>query len=505
MAEMSINRQPKGAVLSWLLVDVAFLAIVILLLSTFMLNGRKSAVEQGRNNLVWQVSDWAATVDHIREQAQAAASAFTFKPEDLINESNRKDAVEYLKGMIQGTAFTHVCLFEGQSFIFDDHELTSPPIDVLSFSRDGYESTTVVISPVIGEKNNVNFTVCVPMGEGSYFLAFTTTLNDMDDHFSTFSYPEYYFLALITGEGKVLGAYSRYTDTDTPFLKTGNLVSVLENNSNRDEYYFFKARFMGKMDSAIRAEVDGDERTFAFAPVDDGKLFLVMGLRQDYFDKMCEGYISETRKTTLRLGSVLAMFALFTLGTLIFSSIRHKEQGRQLEDKADTDLLTDLTNKLATERKIQEYIDGHPADKGMLFIFDVDNFKKINDTMGHAFGDLMLKTIGKDIRSVFRASDIIGRVGGDEFVIFLKDLNDESEILGEAKRLTSFFHDFKAGGDYVKYSATASIGAAVYPDDGKNFKALYEAADQALYRSKNRGKAQLTFYNETVYGGSIKS
>ena len=135
-----------------------------------------------------------------------------------------------------------------------------------------------------------------------------------------------------------------------------------------------------------------------------------------------------------------------------------------------------------------------------MFILDIDNFKKVNDTMGHAFGDVLLKTLGKEIKSEFRVTDIVGRMGGDEFMIFLKDMKDDGIIEREAIRLTNFFQDFRAGEEYVKYSASASIGAAVYPDDAKNFKDMYLAADQALYRAKKRGKRQLAFYDETRHG-----
>ena len=166
------------------------------------------------------------------------------------------------------------------------------------------------------------------------------------------------------------------------------------------------------------------------------------------------------------------------------------------------DLLTELTNKAATERMIADYIDSNPNGHGVLFILDIDNFKKVNDTMGHAFGDTLLKTLGKEIRTEFRVTDIVGRTGGDEFMIFLKDINDDLIVEREANRITRFFHDFKAGGDYVKYSATASIGCAIYPNDGATFKDLYVSADQALYRAKKRGKNQLVFYDEDKYGNN---
>ena len=131
----------------------------------------------------------------------------------------------------------------------------------------------------------------------------------------------------------------------------------------------------------------------------------------------------------------------------------------------------------------------------MLFIVDLDYFKRINDTLGHAFGDEVLRSFGHRITALFRTSDIVGRTGGDEFVIFLKDVNEEQYLEAQAKKLGLFFEDFQVG-EYVKYSVTASIGTAVFSKDGSDFESLYKAADSALYVSKERGRNQITFYND---------
>ena len=131
----------------------------------------------------------------------------------------------------------------------------------------------------------------------------------------------------------------------------------------------------------------------------------------------------------------------------------------------------------------------------LLFVLDVDNFKKINDTLGHAFGDEVLSSLGHQVKAMFRASDIIGRTGGDEFMILLKNLGSDEILEKEAKKLGDFFKDFQTG-EYVKYAATASIGAAVFPKDGQDFESMYKAADSALYVAKKRGKSQIAFYGD---------
>ena len=96
---------------------------------------------------------------------------------------------------------------------------------------------------------------------------------------------------------------------------------------------------------------------------------------------------------------------------------------------------------------------------------------------------------------IFRVSDIIGFIFGVVFMIFLKGISDEESIRKEAKKVETFFKGFQAG-EYVKYAATASIGVAIFPQEGSDFETLYKAADQGLYKAKKRGKNQLAFYRD---------
>ena len=192
---------------------------------------------------------------------------------------------------------------------------------------------------------------------------------------------------------------------------------------------------------------------------------------------------------------VVFVYGCLVMVTDIIGRIRDNQQKKELENKADTDLLTGLNNKLATERKIKEYMARNPDSQSMMFLLDVDNFKSVNDTMGHAFGDEVLSSLGEGISVIFRASDIIGRVGGDEFMIFLKSVPTTEAIRKEAKKVEDFFRSFQVG-EKEKYDVRASIGVAVFPHEGTDFETLYKAADQGLYKAKRRGKNQLAFYED---------
>ena len=173
-----------------------------------------------------------------------------------------------------------------------------------------------------------------------------------------------------------------------------------------------------------------------------------------------------------------------------------KNQTQELLEQARHDSLTQLYNNRTGKELIDRYLQAKDpyASCGMLVI-DLDFFKNVNDCYGHLFGDKVLQEFARLLRTLFRSSDILVRFGGDEFVVFLKDIREISMIEREGKKIEQFFHQFEVG-EYVKYSVTASVGAAVFPGDGKSFEELYKAADNALYVSKRHGKNQLSFYKK---------
>lgn len=253
-----------------------------------------------------------------------------------------------------------------------------------------------------------------------------------------------------------------------------------------------RSQINGSASSVISA---GSDRSLVYTPLGAGGWTVILGVSQSYIDRQVEQQWAPFKNMMFQVIIVLCVFIFFIVFIAIVNKLYNSKKQDQLETKADTDLLTGLNNKLATERKIKEFIAHNPNSQSMMLIFDIDNFKKINDTMGHAFGDEVLRSLGQQIRVIFRASDIVGRAGGDEFIVFLKNINETEAIRKEAKKVEDFFKDFKAG-EYTKYSATASIGAAIFPHEGADFESIYKAADSALYKAKKRGKNQLAFYNE---------
>ena len=298
------------------------------------------------------------------------------------------------------------------------------------------------------------------------------------------------FLSIINVEGDIFQAEDRASS----FLKGSNIWANVDKEYQNDTS---KARVrMQNNKTGSFITMAGEEiRTLVYTPIGVEDWVLLIGIDQSYVEFRQEAIFSKSIRRLYQLLGVTFLFVALIAAVNYVGKIRNAERNKTLQEKADTDLLTGLNNKLATERKIKEYMAQNQDKLGMLFVIDIDNFKKINDTMGHAFGDEVLRSLGKQIGVNFRVTDIIGRVGGDEFMVFLKDLQKDEIVLREAKKLEYFFKHFEVG-EYVKYSATASIGAAVFPADGNDFESLYKSADQAVYKAKKRGKNQVAFFDD---------
>ena len=297
-------------------------------------------------------------------------------------------------------------------------------------------------------------------------------------------------VSLIDADGTVLLA----SGTSNQWEQGDNIYEALK-VANAEASKKMKSRIVNRTSGMSAVKMGDTENSLVYVPTGINEWTMVTGIPQTYIDRLVAQQWKDVKNMMYQLIAVIFVFICMVAIINIVSKIYNIKKQKQLEEKADTDLLTGLNNKLATERKIKEFIARNPNAQSMMFILDIDNFKKINDTMGHAFGDEVLRSLGQQISTIFRATDIVGRAGGDEFIVFLKNITQAGDVRKEAKKVEDFFKDFKAG-EYTKYSATASIGVAIFPEEGSDFESIYKAADKALYRAKERGKNQLAFYKE---------
>ena len=173
--------------------------------------------------------------------------------------------------------------------------------------------------------------------------------------------------------------------------------------------------------------------------------------------------------------------------------IENLEKIRKLEVKSSTDSLTKLLNKSAAQREIGEMVK---KSSGALLMIDLDSFKLVNDIYGHNMGDKILIRFAELIKSVIRENDLAGRMGGDEFVAFLQNVDDEKILQAKTDYLNEEILSTarKFMGEDMQIPLGTSIGAVFVPSEGRDFTTLYKKADKALYEVKKHGKHSLAVF-----------
>lgn len=173
-----------------------------------------------------------------------------------------------------------------------------------------------------------------------------------------------------------------------------------------------------------------------------------------------------------------------------------KRAEQRLLDAARRDRMTMLYNRETTMEYIQQSISEYSDCMHALFMIDVDNFKSINDTLGHQTGDEFLIELAQEVRSIFRESDVVGRIGGDEFFAFMSRVPDISIVEKKSDELIQTIR--RVCKQYPVADLSGSIGISMYPRDGATVDEMYAKADVALYKAKNLGK------NQTVMAQNVK-
>lgn len=482
-----MDNQNKSSVLQWLIPTGVMMVVVVGMLLSFYSKSNKDAENAVYKTLVSATEIYGERFQNQLDGASKAGETIRILLEKEGAESD--DRMTELLGIAADAAGVESVLYSDDSGMAVDQ--TGKILDISETTW--FQEVLTGEQPYIyaGEVQSVAVVKRVSSDAAQGYLVLFYPMHKFADMLLNSGYDSSSFLAVTTLEGDILGASGSSTNA---CLQGGNLFSALE-AENQDNVTVLRNRMGNGSRGNFVVQAGRQNQVLTFVPLGENGWDMVLGVSESYVDRQA-GYLRRNVKNMVAaLLIVIGVFFCVVMVINILGKIRSNEKKKELEDKADTDLLTGLSNKLATERKIKEYMGKNPDKQSMMFLFDIDNFKKINDTMGHAFGDEVLRSLGTQIGGIFRASDIVGRVGGDEFMVFLKDITNDEDILKEAKKVETFFKSFQAG-EYVKYKATASIGVAIFPQEGEDFETLYKAADQGLYKAKKRGKNQLAFYRD---------
>lgn len=177
-------------------------------------------------------------------------------------------------------------------------------------------------------------------------------------------------------------------------------------------------------------------------------------------------------------------------------SVRHLKEVLEEQNswklKSQIDEMTHLFNKITTEKMVTSVLSEFSQKKQALIVVDIDNFKSVNDILGHKVGDHIICVVAGVLSSLFRNIDIIGRIGGDEFVVLMRNVPDYNVVTKKAAQLIDLFENKE--GLSIPENISVSVGIAFSDDNDRTFSDLFSKSDQALYMSKKCGKACFSIY-----------
>lgn len=185
--------------------------------------------------------------------------------------------------------------------------------------------------------------------------------------------------------------------------------------------------------------------------------------------------------------------------SIVTDITERKKQEQKILHLAHYDTLTELPNRFLSLDRLSNQIKATSRDKEQVAVLfmDLDNFKKINDSLGHETGDLLLKQAANRLRSRIRDGDTVGRLGGDEFIVLLGNLQhtDDATVIVH-KLLAAFRKPFNLAGRELMM--TVSVGVAIYPDDASDASQLLRHADMAMFHAKDNGRNTFAYFSPTM-------
>ncbi len=181
------------------------------------------------------------------------------------------------------------------------------------------------------------------------------------------------------------------------------------------------------------------------------------------------------------------------VGTIAFvrDTSETKQSERQLQHQATHDALTGLTNRWLLGEYLRQAIAhaGRAGRRIALLLLDLDGFKSVNDSFGHAVGDKLLVDVAGSLTAQVRASDVVARIGGDEFVVLLREVDAVSDAVRVADKLVAALSRPRTL-DGIAVQTGCSLGIAMYPEDAQESEALMRCADLAMYHAKAQGRGR---------------
>ena len=185
-------------------------------------------------------------------------------------------------------------------------------------------------------------------------------------------------------------------------------------------------------------------------------------------------------------------------------SVGHASTAMEIMNELQYDSLTGVYNKKTITEYAKKRIAEEKEKRIVIAILDVDHFKSVNDTFGHLYGDKVLARVGGRLKEIVGEDSVIGRIGGDEFMIVFNGLDDDQVLRGMLRAIrTQIKWEFAE--DFENLSITCSIGASIFPVNGRDYEDLFKKADCCLYIAKEKGRDRYVFFRDEMHRASYEA
>ena len=436
----------------------------------------KNTVELLRSNVQQQSYHFEAVIDLQFNTLEVAASYIGMQPQRLTAEQME----DVLQSLSSTDTFgrTMLILPDGTGYTSDGITTQVKDREYFITAMSGERALSNPISSSVDGDNKVVLAVPVRRnGEVTAVLGGSYDVGALSNLLFADIYDGKGYSFIVTADGSVVSSGTTYADwSGRNFFDAYGKVKYSKGSLEQ-----MREDFQERSGGSIIVDNQGVGSYLAYEPLDCNDWVLCYVVSEE---NAKASYVFITHYELL-----LGLAFLVGVGALLLTMQRlNARDRRRLMQKAEEDPLTGLLNKESTARSITDWLNEERC-KGfqVLLMVDLDHFKEINDTYGHATGDLVLKKAAQVLRGVFRETDIVGRVGGDEFMVFLKNVGNPEVVQRLMSTLNSRIRAVTVD-DLPEETLSCSIGAAFYPRHGKDFTLLYENADRALYEAKRAGR-----------------
>ena len=467
--------QEKNFIKNYIVAVTTFILTLIMGIVIFF-NGVSIAVEKNsKETLITNVARQSEHLNKILKLNYSYLNALAenlSKSEDLFSKNN----LHTIKSLMNNTDLDRTAIINTNGDVLYDNEVVKNVAHRRYFKEvmEGKQSLSDPLESSVDQQTRV--ILCVPIYKdnqvvgavgGSYNV---TKLGNM------------LFGDLFDGKGKsfIVDQDGNLITKDKEYTKKHN-IKVIDNLFDVCKQKKVKQDFKKQKSNLVLIKTNNKSLYLTYSPlkINDWMVGYVVDVHTAQ-----ESYTFIAQYETL-LASFLGFIVLSLIAYLAYSN---SKENKYLIQLSQIDPLTSVYNKETTQAFIEQKLKN--KESAVFLILDVDAFKAVNDNYGHAVGDKVLAQLGKLFKNHFRQTDIVGRIGGDEFIILIQDENiAESRIRSLLEKVNELKIEELQG-----FTLSISIGIAFAPNHGTTFIELYRHADHALYQTKRSGKNNYKIY-----------